>query len=313
MVAALSTADSGMSIDRRSLLALGASGGVLTLNPASAGAATPAAAHLLTPQTTEGPYYIADPPRRADLAQGLSGTPLDIAFLVLDEAGAPVAGALVDVWHCDAQGRYSGFGTMPGEQAEPTLKAARFLRGAATADDQGRVVFHSVYPGWYEGRTTHIHFKVWRGDTAVLTCQFFLPDALSEFLYANVSAYRRAQLRDTLNRNDGIAITAGDRAVGSVREADGRYLASLTVIVDPKAHPVIDRPLGPPPGGPPSGGPPGAPPPGGPEGPGGPPPFPGGPPPRPDALTGEARVAALLPGPPLASPGMGPPPQEPKR
>jgi protocatechuate 3,4-dioxygenase beta subunit len=273
-------------VHRRGLLALGLAGaGAAGLAQAAPDVARPVG---LTPQTTEGPYYRPNPPVRADITEGLPGAPLDMRFVVRDPAGAPLPGARVDIWHCDAAGRYSGFASAPGREPDAAQKAATYLRGVQTTDAQGAALFHTVYPGWYAGRTTHIHFKVWQGDRAVLTCQLFLPDALSEFLYTQVPAYKRRRLRDTLNRTDGIAIMAGERTLGSIREAGDRYLASLAVAVDPAAHPLIDRP--PAPGPHPLGRrPPGPPPPGL-------PPLPPGGPHRRAPLAGEARIEALLPG-----------------
>lgn len=269
------------------------------------------AAGVLTAQTTEGPYYLALDLMRADITEGLTGIPLDVVFTVLDTDGRPCTGARVDIWHCNAQGAYSGF-EQPGT---PDMKGKTFLRGTQTVGADGTVTFHSLYPGWYSGRTTHIHFKVRHGTLTNLTSQFFLPDTLSEFLYTQVSAYRRAELRDTLNSGDGIAIEAGPTVEGNVREANpsaggGRYVASLTLRVDPAANPPIDRP--PVPGedhsdeghhgeGRPldggKGGPPGGPP-GGPEG-----------PPHMTALKGDDRVAALLPDAKRQAPRpFGPPP-----
>lgn len=141
------------------------------------------------------------------------------------------------------------------------------------------MVFDTIYPGWYPGRTTHIHLKVLNGSRAVLTSQFFLPDALSEYLYTQLPDYRRASVRDTLNSTDGIAIEAGNTVVGTVREGEGRYVAALTLVADPAANPVVDRPPVP------GDGPPPGPPPGGRR----------GGPPRAQALLGQARADAMLP------------------
>lgn len=240
----------------------------------------------LTAQTTEGPYYFDPKLMRADITEGLPGVPLDVRFTVVDQAGAPFAGARVDVWHCDAQGHYSGYAGQ-GEDRKLSTQGQTFLRGSLVADQNGSVVFHTLYPGWYEGRTTHIHFKVLNGTRAVLTSQFFLPDALSEFLYSNLPDYQRARLRDTLNSNDGIALEAGNTVIGTVRQEADRYVAALNVAVDRSANPVIDRPPipgeGPPPGSSAAGS-------------GNRPP---GPPPgaaRHKMLEGAARTAALVPG-----------------
>ncbi len=291
--------------------------GAAALSPAAPARAA-ASSGPLTAQTTEGPYYLLLDLMRADITEGLSGIPLDVVFTVLDPDGRPCAGALVDIWHCNAQGAYSGF-EQPGT---PNMKGKTFLRGTQAVGPDGTVTFHSLYPGWYSGRTTHIHFKVRRGSLTNVTSQFFLPDTLSEFLYTQVGAYKRAEVRDTLNSGDGIAIEAGPTVAGNVRESGGRYVASLTVRVDPAANPPIDRPPvpgegggpgeghRPPPGqgdGPPQGRPdghPDGPPPGGPGGPGGPPSM--------QALKGDERIAALLPDAKRSAPHFGPPPGAPK-
>jgi len=235
-----------------------------------------------TAPTTEGPYYLELDLMRADITEGLPGIPIDIAITVLDEDAHPHAGALVDVWHCDAQGNYSGF-----EQPSQDMRGRTFLRGTQRVDADGRALFHSIYPGWYPGRTTHIHFKVRNGSKTNLTSQFFLPDALSEFLYTQVSAYQRDELRDTLNSSDGIAIEAGPSVEGSVHEGPGRYVVMLTVRVDKRVDAPIDRPpaLGPDQ-------------------------LPPAPPPMPSPLQGSQRSAALLPNAPRLFPHPEPWPRQ---
>ena len=264
-------------LHRRGLLALGLVAG--------AGGAT-AAPRLnpgpkLTPAVTEGPYYLAGAPVRADIAEGLPGVAVELRFHVFDALGAPLPGARVDVWHCDAQGRYSGFGDAPGREPEASLKAARFLRGVQPVDEGGAATFRTVYPGWYEGRTTHIHYKVWLGQQALLTSQVFLPDALNEFLYLQAADYRRGRTRDTLNSNDFIAQEGGEATFAAVAEGTDRFRVDFDVVVDRNARPRAEGFRGPPPGGFGDGPPPGPP--------------PGVGPGRRETLTGEARVAALLP------------------
>ncbi len=282
---------------RRTFLTSALLGTGASLLPQAQASADPAGPRgPLTAQTTEGPYYLTLDLVRADITEGLKGIPLDVVFTVLDADGRPSTGALVDIWHCNADGHYSGF-DQPGGA---TLTGKTFLRGTQVTGADGVVTFHSVYPGWYQGRTTHIHFKVRRGALTNLTSQFFLPDTLSEFLYTQVAAYRRQQVRDTLNSTDGIAIQAGPTVEGNVRESQGRYVAALTVRVDPAANPPIDRPPVPgqkpgmegpmPPPGMGEGFPP---PPDGKEGP--PKGRPPGPPPGGEALKGDQRLAALLP------------------
>ncbi len=282
--------------------------GAAVLPPQGQAEPIPSEKGALTAQTTEGPYYLGLDLMRADITEGHAGIPLDIVFTVTDAKGRPCTGSLVDVWHCNAQGSYSGFdGAETGGRTKTT-----FLRGTQVVGADGAVAFRSLYPGWYQGRTTHIHFKVRTGKLTNLTSQFFLPDTLSEFLYTQVSAYRRESLRDTLNSTDGIAIGAGTTVEGNVRESNGRYVASLAVRVDPAANPVVDRP--PAPGQRPQGMAAMMPPPmdGHVPGQGAGRGMPMAPP-HAKALEGEKRVAALLPDaerisamPPMGGPGMPP-------
>lgn len=260
---------------RRALVAGALGGAAATALPAAAPArdATP-----FTAAAVEGPYYLDVARMRAEIAEGRPGVSLEIAFAIRDQAGAPFEGARVDVWHCDALGRYSGFPGQ-GDDGKLDLRGETFLRGTQLADAEGRVGFASVYPGWYPGRTAHVHFKVIDGSTTRLTSQFFLPDAVSEYLYLNVSAYRRGQLRDTLNATDGIALAAGETVHGELREIARGYRAFLEVKVDRTTTRSAEmRGFGGPPGG--SVLPPGL-------------PF-GGPPRRPP-LEGAERVRAIAP------------------
>lgn len=277
------------SIGRRGLLA---TFGAATLAAASSRPAEAAAPRLpLTAQTTEGPYYLDVAQVRRDITEGLQGVPLDVRFTVCDSAGKPLPGLRVDIWHCDAQGRYSGFPAQ-GDDRSGAFEGKTFLRGSQFTGRDGMAAFATVYPGWYAGRTTHIHMKVLDGTRAVLTSQFFLPDALSEFLYTQVPLYQRSRVRDTLNSVDGIALRAGDTVLGAVREERQRYVATLALVVDPAADPVVDRP--PRPGG--------MPPPQGTQGAKGAKGAPGMPamgvgerPVHPRALEGAARIKALVP------------------
>jgi protocatechuate 3,4-dioxygenase beta subunit len=254
------------SISRRNWLAAGIAGaGVAGLVTTGTNAASSAAALPLTAQATEGPYYFDAAKVRADITEGLPGVPLEVRFVVMDAGGAPLPGLRVDIWHCNAAGLYSGYAGQ-GENRRTSTVGTTFLRGSLVADAGGVTAFRTVYPGWYEGRTTHIHFKVISGTRTVLASQFFLPDALSEFLYTSLPDYKRTQLRQTLNRNDGIALMAGSTVLGAVREEADRYVATLNLVVDPlgsggnggpgrPAPPSVGERRGPPPGGPGSSGP----------------------------------------------------------
>ncbi|HYD39150.1 MAG TPA: intradiol ring-cleavage dioxygenase, partial [Allosphingosinicella sp.] len=133
----------------------------------------------LTPRQTEGPFYFDPRLVRRDIREGRPGVPLRLRLQVVVAADcAPVAGARVDIWHCDAAGAYSGY------DSERTAGQA-WLRGTQIADAEGVVAFDTLYPGWYPGRAPHVHFKAWlpegRGE---VTSQLYFPDALSDAVYA---------------------------------------------------------------------------------------------------------------------------------
>jgi protocatechuate 3,4-dioxygenase beta subunit len=255
------------TLDRRralSLVAVTAIGGAL-LNQkafaAEAGASSADAAALIpgadvcviTPEVTEGPYYFDPKLERAEITEGHPGVPAAIRLQVVDGACKPIAKARVDIWHCDASGLYSGYAGQ-GDDGQTTTEGKTFLRGTQFTAETGTVEFASIYPGWYRGRTTHIHFKVFLDQTNVLTGQIFFPDALSQFIYERVPPYNaRKTARDTLNTSDGIASQATRGSFAYVKELADKYLVAMIIGVDPKAVSAGGGPRGP--GGPPPGGP----------------------------------------------------------
>ena len=193
---------------------------------------------ILTPQAIEGPFYRDPWLVRSDIREGRTGVPLRVRLRVI-EAGSctPVAGARVDIWHCDAQGLYSGF-LGQGDTRAIDTSGETFLRGTQDTNNAGWVTFETVYPGWYAGRATHIHVKVFLDEGNLLTGQIYFPDALNEYLYTHVPAYGGRKVeRFVVNANDGIAQEEDPerRAFCAVKEERDRYVASLVVGVDRSA------------------------------------------------------------------------------
>ncbi|MBV7408406.1 intradiol ring-cleavage dioxygenase [Maritimibacter sp. DP1N21-5] len=185
---------------------------------------------MVMPETTAGPYYFDPGIVRADITEGLEGVPLTLKLQVVDATCVPLAGARVDVWQCDAEGNYSGY----RQNAGGDTSNKTFLRGTQMTDEAGLVTFDSIYPGWYPGRTTHVHYKVFLDETTVLTSQIFFPDTLSDAIYATVAPYdTRGAAHRTMNTDDFIARQIGDGGYAAIREQTGRYTADLVVGVDP--------------------------------------------------------------------------------
>ncbi|MFO1103815.1 MAG: intradiol ring-cleavage dioxygenase [Methylocystis sp.] len=218
-----------------------------------------ARACLLTPEAVQGPYYFDPKLVRCDIRENKTGVPILLRLQIVDQTCRPIAGARVDVWHCDAAGLYSNYAGQGDNRAQPISTIGEsFLRGSQLADDAGVATFKSIYPGWYPGRTPHIHFKAFLNDANILTGQLFFPDALSEFIYRDIRPYSaRTAKRDTMNKNDFIAIGAGPGSFASVTEEKQRYLVTLVIGVDPAARSkasadITPQALGPPTSGAPS-------------------------------------------------------------
>ena len=249
---------------RAALAALSAS--AASLLPASALAAATSDVDasrglcLLTPQSVEGPYYLDPHLVRSDIVEGRPGVPLRVQLRVI-EAGpcTPLPKTRVDIWHADARGIYSGYEGQ-GDGRDLSTVGEKFLRGTQFSDSGGWVAFDTIYPGWYAGRATHVHFKVFLDERSILTGQLYFPDALNEFIYTQVPAYReRARSRNIVNANDGI-VAADDpdrRSFCAIKEERERYVASLVLGVDRNGKPQsTEGGVPPPPGGAPAGGPP---------------------------------------------------------
>ena len=167
---------------------------------------------VVTPPQTEGPYFVDTRLMRADLrldpaTQAVSaGLPLRLAIAVSRVDGAacaPLPGAMVDVWQCDALGVYSDVRDFNGLF---DTRGKQFLRGYQLTDRSGRAEFLTVYPGWYAGRAVHIHFKVRvpAGERAYeFTSQLYFDEAVTDLVHAR-PPYSGKGTRDTRNDRDGI-------------------------------------------------------------------------------------------------------------
>jgi protocatechuate 3,4-dioxygenase beta subunit len=216
---------------RQALTGTAAFGVALALGKTGPAEAAAPKVCVLTPEATQGPFYFDPELVRADITEGTPGAPLTLSLQVV-EAGscAALEGARVDIWHSDALGLYSGY----AHQATGSTKGETFLRGTQFAGADGAVRFATIYPGWYPGRTPHIHFKVILDDKDLITGQLYFPDTTSERIYATLSPYRdRKAERDTFNANDFIFQKQGGAdTLVEVEKEGGAYRATLTIGID---------------------------------------------------------------------------------
>ena len=142
---------------------------------------------VVRPELTIGPYFVDGQLNRSDILSEPSdnlvkeGVPLTLIINVANVAEnscTPIEGAQVDIWHCDANGQYSGV----SDQGFDT-QGQQFLRGYQLTNANGAVQFLTIYPGWYPGRAVHIHFKLRSSPEAApgfeFTSQLFFDDELT--------------------------------------------------------------------------------------------------------------------------------------
>lgn len=251
-----------------------------------------AATCTLAQEETQGPYWFDVDSIRSDVREDRPGARLDLALRVQDMSActtggdaAPVSNAVVEIWHCDAGGSYSGFesgsmgangggppsgggppaggpggappdggggpggggpgggdggpgGSSSGETSDgsysqgdseaQTSDDATYLRGAQATDRNGVAQFTTVYPGWYEGRTVHIHLKVHVDKKTVLTTQLFFDESLNDAVFAT-APYREHSGRTLKNEDDGIFDEVG---LMSVTRADDGWVGVINLGVN---------------------------------------------------------------------------------
>ena len=185
----------------------------------------------------EGPYHREAQPDRRNVVEDREGAPLQLGIRLTDSDLTPARDAAVEIWHCDALGRYSGF-PPPDDSVVVTLDSAprgeylpdqTFLRGRQSTDHQGMVEFGTIYPGWYPGRTVHIHLMV-HTPRRLFTSQLYFPDPLSNEVLAR-PPYGERPGRDTTNETDTIFPTGGDPALLDLSRAGDGYRAGICLVL----------------------------------------------------------------------------------
>jgi len=196
-------------MSRRTVLQRGVAGAALI---SGMGMAAKVLAEEPTPGMTQGPYWVDEMLNRSDVTTDPStgqvalGFPLRLTICVsqLDADGnpTPLPGAFVDIWHCNAVGVYS-------DVAAQNTVGMKFLRGYQVTNARGIARFTTIYPGWYSGRTVHIHYRVrvYDADTDTVTynqvAQFFFNDQTTDQIHLT-APYNEHPGRDTYNNTDGI-------------------------------------------------------------------------------------------------------------
>ena len=225
---------------------------------------------VTTSEETQGPYWFDVDAIRSDIREDRPGAALDLAIraenitgCAVDGSGAvPIPNAVVEIWHCDAGGVYSGFevssiaanggrpggspagasgstgpGSGPGQVSDgsytvgtregSTTDDGTYLRGAQVTDANGVVTFTTIFPGWYTGRTTHIHLKVHIDRSTALTSQIYFPEGtIAEINELAPYSDHPGWQDNTRNDTDGIFDPSG---MSTVAHNGDRYLAAINL------------------------------------------------------------------------------------
>ena len=195
---------------------------------------------VVRPELTIGPYFVDEQLNRSDIRSEPAdnsvkeGIPLTLNLRIAsvgNNSCTPIEGAQVDIWHCDAQGQYSGV----SDQGFDTTRQ-KFLRGYQLTDANGAVHFQTIYPGWYSGRAVHIHFtirtKAADGQDYQFTSQFFFDDTLTDQVHA-LEPYASKGQRDTRNSNDNIFMGGGDQLLLNLQgDTSNGYTGSIGIGLD---------------------------------------------------------------------------------
>ena len=186
----------------------------------------------------EGPYRRGEQPLRRDIVEDRVGVALRLGLRLVDSHRQPMTDAEVEVWQCDAHGRYSGYPPLV-DVREPVTEAnaprgvylpdQSFLRGRQPTDATGAVEFASIFPGWYPGRTVHIHVVAQTGGHAY-TSQLYFPDEITDALFLR-PPYSDRPGQDTTNATDEIFPMGGEPAVLDLRPFGDGYLAAGRLVL----------------------------------------------------------------------------------
>jgi protocatechuate 3,4-dioxygenase beta subunit len=201
-------------------------------NPTASGIAIPSC--VVRPELTEGPYFVDERLNRSDIRPDTNssaiadGIPLALTFAVSkvgNNTCDPFPAALVDVWHCNAEGLYS-------DEANNNTVGQNFLRGYQLTDANGNAAFTTIYPGWYNGRTVHIHFKIRTDPDASsgfeFTSQLFFDESITAQVFAQ-QPYAARGTQDTSNARDGIYQNGGSQLLLAPTKSGSGYSTTFEI------------------------------------------------------------------------------------
>ena len=225
-------------------LILSSAGGGTALAKTKDGVVMPSDQCVISARHTPGPYLTPDNPLRSDVREDLPGVALDLNLQVTHQLWCtPIEGAAVDIWHCDAIGRYAGFQNI--EFDRETLRVSgmgadysseSFLRGRQVTDDKGVARFSTIIPGWYFPRLPHIHARIVLADEiwTAHDIQLFFPDDLIKSVYETAPYDNRGPMpfdvtRDIVVKGDQKAV---ERSMLAMKKDGDGYKGDFEIVME---------------------------------------------------------------------------------
>jgi protocatechuate 3,4-dioxygenase beta subunit len=188
------------------------------------------------PERTEGPYFVDAKLNRSDIRSDPSdksisaGMPLRLEFHVSRIAGGActaLSGAIVDVWHCNALGAYSDV-----RDSQFDTRGKKFLRGFQQTSANGTAAFLTVYPGWYQGRAVHVHFKIRsaaHGTRAQeFTSQLYFDETVNDQVFKQ-APYNSQRGRRVMNDADFLFRRGGKELLLAPTKSSQGYVAQFDI------------------------------------------------------------------------------------
>jgi len=206
---------------------------------ASSGNGSTSGSCIVSPEEVEGPYpypggEITNPLQRTDITDGQQGLALSLLFTVVNANSncAIVSNARVDIWHCNKDGYYSGYANQSGILGTQSYTGQTWLRGYQLTDASGNAQFTTIYPGWYSGRATHIHYEVFVNNVLKKTGQITFPETISDAVHVS-GLYASHGINTTRNTADNIfgnsATDLANETVALTGNTSNGYSGSYTI------------------------------------------------------------------------------------
>lgn len=188
-----------------------------------------------SPSETAGPFPTKTPSSlvSSDIRSDRTGVPLTVKLTINSKSNncAALAGAIVDIWHCDKDGNYSEYGGTGMQSANYT--SVHFLRGRQTTDASGIVTYTTIFPGWYAGRAPHIHVHIYNASgVSLLVTQIAFPTNICDTVYTTATNFYTRGKQDTANASDNVFSDslASELATVTGSVTDGYTLTHLITV-----------------------------------------------------------------------------------